>query len=202
MRADATASALLAASLLLGGCAGAGDFAPEAAGLGAGAGAGVLTANPLVGVAVAMAVRLATAEALGYVEGEQQLRVQHAIAAAGGAAALNEVVPWTTEPDAPFDAIFGMLEGHLEVVRDFGGLIACRELLYTAAKRRGGVEGTLDTVESDVEDIAAPPPAQTPTKRDTSWPEAAKDPVLAAVICNGGHGWRWAVSRPAAEAVW
>ena len=75
--------ALLAGSLLLSACAGAGDFAPEAAGLGAGAGAGVLTANPLIGVAVAMVTRLATAEALGYVEGEQQMRVQHAIAAGG-----------------------------------------------------------------------------------------------------------------------
>jgi hypothetical protein len=149
-----------------------------------------------------MVARLATAEALGYVEGEQQLRVQHAIAAAGGAAASNEVVPWTTEPDAAFDAIFGTIEGHLEVVRDFGGLIACRELLYTAAKRRGGAEGTLDTVESDVEDFAAPTPAPTLTPPNSPWPEAAKNPVLAAVICNGGQGWRWAVSRPAAEAVW
>ena len=83
------------------------------------------------------------------------------------------------------------------MVREFGGLISCRELLYTAAERRGGVEGTVDTVESDIRGVVAPStPASDP------WPEAATDPVLAAVICDGGQGWRWAVSRPAAESVW
>ena len=168
--------ALLAVSLLTGACAGVADVAPEAAGLGAGAGAGVLTANPLVGVAVAIATRFAAAEAVGYVEGEQQTRVQHAIAASGGAAATNQVVTWATEENPWFDAMFGRVGGQLEVVRDFGSLIICRELLYTVAASSNDVR--------------------------VAWPEAAIGPVLAAVICNGGQGWRWAVSRPATEATW
>lgn len=192
---------LMAGTLLVGGCAGAGDVAPEAAGLGAGAGAGVLTGNPLIGVAVAIVARLATAEALGYVENEQQERVQHAIAAAGGAAPFHDVVSWTTGPDAVFDAMFGTVEGHLQVVREFGGMISCRELLYTAAKRRGGIEGTTDTIESDLATVVADPAPTAAAGRD-DWPGAAVGPLLVAVICNGDEGWRWAVSRPAIEAAW
>jgi hypothetical protein len=193
--------ALLAVSLLTSACAGVGDFAPEAAGLGAGAGAGVLTANPLVGVAVAIVTRFAAAEAVGYVEGEQQRRVQHAIAASGGAASTNQVVPWATQEDPWLDAMFGRVQGQLEVVREFGSLIICRELLYTVADPRGGVEGTFDTVKQDVAPAASPTPASS-NQVSVAWPEAATGHVLAAVICNGGQGWRWAVSRPATQAAW
>jgi hypothetical protein len=193
--------ALLAVSLLTGACAGVADFAPEAAGLGAGAGAGVLTANPLVGVAVAIVTRFAAAEAVGYVEGEQQTRVQHAIAASGGAASINEVATWATEEDPWFDALFGRVGGRLEVVREFGSLIICRELLYTVADPRGGVEGTFDTVEQDVTPAASPAPTSS-SEIGVAWPGAGTGPVLAAVICNAGEGWRWAVSRPATEATW
>ena len=191
--------ALLTISLLASACTGAADFAPEAAGLGAGAGAGVLTANPLIGVAVAIVTRFAAAEAVGYVEGQQQARVQQAIAAAGGAASVNEVVTWATVEDPWFDATFGRVGGRLEVVREFGNLIVCRELLYAFAEPLGGVEGILETAQQDV--VPETPPAPTPLDQPgAAWPEAANGRVMAAVICNGGQGWRWAVSRPATDA--
>lgn len=121
--------ALLTMSLLAAACTGVGDFAPEAAGLGAGAGAGALTANPLVGVAVAIVTRFAAAEAVGYVEGQQQARVQQAIAAAGGAAAVNDVITWATVADPWFDATFGMVGGRLEV---FAGVRQADRLPGTA----------------------------------------------------------------------
>ena len=110
-----------AAACALSGCAGFGDVAPEAAGLGAGAGAGVLTANPIVGVAVALGVRLATAEGIGYVKNEHRRHVQRAIAAAAGNAADNAAVRWSTNPDAFYRALFGTVRGDVQVVRDFGG---------------------------------------------------------------------------------
>lgn len=141
---------LLLASLGLSGCAGFSDVAPEAAGLGVGASAGVLTANPLVGVVAAMVTRLATAEAIDWMESNQRARVQQAIAGTGGDAALDAVVPWKTEPETTLDAFYGTVTGHLQVIRAFGGLISCRELLYTVATPKGGLEGTLDTTESTV----------------------------------------------------
>jgi len=159
----------------------------------------VLTANPLIGVAVAIATRFAAAEAVGYVEGQQQARVQQAIAVAGGAASVNEVVTWATVEDPWFDATFGMVGGRLEVVREFGKLIICRELLYAFAEPLGGVEGILETAQQDV--VPEAPSAPTPLDQSgAAWPEAANGRVMAAVICNGGQGWRWAVSRPATDA--
>lgn len=202
MSANAVAApALLGISLLMSACAGVADVAPEAAGLGAGAGAGVLTANPLIGVAVAIVTRFATAEALGYVEAEQQTRVQQAIARSAGAASINDVVSWTTEADPWFDGMFGTAAGRLEVVREFGNLIACRELLYSVAAPEGGVEGTFDAAEQELTP-AAPSSPTPPDHPDPAWPAAANELVLAAVVCNGGKGWRWAVSRPATNATW
>lgn len=146
--------AVVVATLALPGCTGFSDVAPEAAGLGVGASAGVLTANPLVGVVAAMVTRLATAEAIDWMESNQRARVQQAIAVAGGDAALDAVVPWKTEPETTLDAFYGTITGHLQVIRAFGGLISCRELLYTVAAPKGGLEGTLDATESTVESDA------------------------------------------------
>ena len=248
-------SMVLATGLLLPGCAGFGDVAPEAAGLGVGASAGILTANPVVGVVAAMVTRLATAEAIDWVETKQRVRVQQAIAAAGGEAPVDAVVPWQTPPDSSLDMFYGTIEGHLQVIRAFGGLISCRELLYTIAPATGGVEGTVDTVESDAEAAAkaaeadveaaarpveqtaeellpesappapppapappapppapappAPPPAPAPPAEPAApppatktWPQAVVGTVLVAAICDGGDGWRWAVSRPTTQAPW
>ena len=237
---------VLAVGLLLPGCAGFSDVAPEAAGLGVGASAGILTANPVVGVVAAMVTRLATAEAIDWVEAKQRLRVQQAIAAAGGEAPLDVVTPWETRPDASLDTFYGTLNGHLQVIRSFGGLIACREVLYTIAPASGGVEGTAAAVEkqaeasakaaeSDIEAVgttveqavdelvpgtpppaspapveepAAQPPPEAPAAQPPppaavkTWPQAVAGSVLVAAICNGGDGWRWAVSRPATQAPW
>jgi hypothetical protein len=103
------------------GCAGLGAVAPEAAGLGAGAGTGVLTANPIVGVAVGLGVRLATAEGIGYIKDEQQRQVQQAIAVAAGNAPDSDPVRWSTDPDAFCGALFGTVAGWAQVVRISAG---------------------------------------------------------------------------------
>jgi hypothetical protein len=180
--------------------------APEAAGLGAGAGAGALTANPVVGVAVALGVRLATAEGIGYVKNEQRRQVQGAIATAAGNAADSAAVRWSTDPDAFYHALFGTASGHVQVVRDFGGRIHCREILYTVQDDGGGVEELVDDPGAEVQSIDADAlnsdggsPAAKPKQTASDWPEASSGPVLAALICKGSLGWQWAVSEPAAE---
>lgn len=178
----------------LGGCAAAGDVIPEVAGLGAGAGAGVLTANPLVGVAVAIGTRFAVAEGVDRMrEGEKRL-VQKAVAETAGDASPGEVVAWSTKPDVVLDAVFGAESGHLQVLREFGGRIPCRELLYTSGEPEGGVEGTAMDVESDI-GIDTPHPAAAPA----DWPGGDVGPLRVAVICRGGRGWRWAVAQPAPD---
>src|SRR5512144_2368507 len=124
-RCRPAAIAWLAASCAVSGCVALGQVAPEAAGLGAGAGAGALTANPIVGVAVGLGVRLATAEGIGYVKNEQRWQVQRAIAAAAGDADDSVAVRWSTHPDALYRTIFGRVSGHVR------GRIHCREILYT-----------------------------------------------------------------------
>jgi hypothetical protein len=179
--------------------------APEAAGLGAGAGAGVLTANPIVGVAVGLGVRLATAEGMGYVKNEQRREVQRAIAAAAGNVADSTPAQWSTDPDAFYDALYGTVTGHVQVVRDFGGRIRCREVLYTV-EESGGVEGLIDQPGADAQSVEAAvlqddgTAAEKPEQPASDWPAASTGPVLAAIICKGSRGWQWAVSEPAAEA--
>lgn len=90
-------------------------------------------------------------------------------------------------------------EGGWKFLREFGKLIACRELLYAFAEPLGGVEGIVEAAQQDVvpETPSAPTPLDEP---GAAWPEPATGRVMAAVICNGGQGWRWAVSRPATDA--
>ena len=173
-RCRPAALAGLAASCTLSGCVALGQVAPEAAGLGAGAGAGVLTANPIVGVAVGLGVRLATAEGIGYVKNEQRRQVQGAIAAAAGDAEDSDAVRWSTHPDALYRTIFGKVGGHVQVVRDFGGRIRCREILYTV-EDQGGVEGLVDDPGAEVQSAMTPcwtPPTATRRRKDRSSPPA------------------------------
>lgn len=204
---------MLAASPAITACAGIGDVAPEAVGLGAGAGAGVVTANPLIGLVVGLGTRLIAAEAIGYVRSEQKFRVQQAIAQAAGNATGTRPVPWSTPPDDFFDTVLGAGHGHLQVVRDLGDRIRCREILYDIASNDDLLETTTETVEADVAGSAgpAPEPAVTspaaavpghdggafPLDQPDPWPQAGADPVKAAVVCYGALGWQWAVSEPA-----
>jgi hypothetical protein len=141
------------------------------------------------------------------VKDEQRRQVQGAIATVAGNAVDSAAVRWSTDPDAFYRALFGTATGHVEVVRDFGGRIRCREILYIVEDDSGGVEelvgdpGTevqrvdADALNSDGGSPAAKPKQQT----GSDWPGASSGPVLAAVICKGSLGWQWAVSEPAAE---
>ena len=199
-RCRPAAFAGLAASCTLSACVALGEVAPEAAGLGAGAGAGVLTANPIVGVAVGLGVRLATAEGIGYVNNEQRRQVQGAIAAAAGDAEDSNVVRWSTHPDALYRTLFGKVGGHVQVVRDFGGRIRCREILYTV-EDQGGVEELVDDPGAEVRSVddvvTNAADGDAPAKKPEQL--AGDRPILAAVICKGSRGWQWAVSEPSAE---
>jgi hypothetical protein len=174
--------------------------APEAAGLGAGAGTSVLTANPIAGIAVGLAVRLATAEGIGYVQDEQQRQVQQAIAAAAGNAADSDPVRWSTDPDAFYGALFGTVGGSVQVVRDFGGRIRCREVLYTVNKD-GGVEGLIDDPGAELQNIETDDgtSADKPDQPASDGAPAASGLPLVAAICRGPRGWQWAVAEPATE---
>jgi hypothetical protein len=178
--------------------------APEAVGLGAGAGAGVLTANPIVGVAVAIGARFTTAEGIGYVKNGQRRQVQGAIATAAGNTADNAPVRWSTEPNAFYRAVFGTVAGYVQVVRDFGGRIHCREILYTVEDDGDGIEELVDSgAEVQSADAAVPNfdggSSEKPQQTTSDWPEAS-GPILAAVICKNSFGWQWAVSEPTAQA--
>jgi hypothetical protein len=191
----------------LAGCTGVGAVAPEAAGLGAGAGAGVLSGNPVVGVAVGLGVRIATAEVIDYVNSEHQRQVHGAIAAAAGAAPPGTRIAWSDDPDFVFSTMFGTAHGHVQVVRDFGGRIPCREIVYTV-ETDGGVEEAIDDPATDLQTVSAaadeaggdsaPAAATAPGGGETPLP--TKAPPLVAVICRGGELdiWRWAVSQPRA----
>jgi hypothetical protein len=182
------------------GCAGLSEVAPEAAGLGAGAGTGVLTANPIVGVAVGLAVRLATDEGIGYVKNEQQRQVQQAIATAAGNAPNSDPVQWSTDPDAFYGALFGTVAGWVQVARDFGGRIQCREVLYTV-KKDGGVEGLIDDPGAELQNMEPDDgtSADQPQHPASDWSPAASGLLRVAAICKGPRGWQWAVAEPATE---
>ena len=186
---------LLAASPAVTACAGIGDVAPEAAGLGAGAGAGVVTANPLIGLVVGLGTRLIAAEAISYVRSEQEFRVQRAIAQAAGNATGTRPVPWSTPPDAVFDTVLGAGQGHLQVVRDLGDRIRCREILYDVDSSEDGLQAAAETAVADVADT--PVDASPAVDQADPWPNAGANRVKAAIVCYGALGWQWAVSEPA-----
>jgi hypothetical protein len=173
------------------------SVAPEATGLGFGAGAGVLTANPIVGVAVGLAARLATAEAIGYVQGEQQKQVHIAIAAASGTAPLETPVRWETTPNTVYDTLFGTIRGQALVMREFGQRIRCREIVYTVEADAGGIGDVVAVVDATAADVPGDGEA---AGVDLPSSLLGNSPLLAAVVCRGELGWQWAVSAPAAAA--
>ena len=162
-------------------------MAPERLGF-AGAGTSVLTANPIVGIAVGLAVRLATAEGIGYVRDEQQRQVQQAIAAAAGRGQRSRAV--VDGSHAFYGALFGTVGGSVQVVRDFGGRIRCREVLYTVNKD-GGVEGLIDDPGAELQNIETDD-GTSADKFDQpasdGAPAASRLPLVAA-ICRGPRGW-------------
>ena len=119
-----TAAALLAAGLLLQGCALLADVGGVAAGAGAGAG----SANPAVGIAVGIAVRSGLRAVADYVDRKRATGEQDAIAEAAGNAPLGQSRPWEIRHTIPF----GNEHGDLEAVREFvTPLATCREIVFT-----------------------------------------------------------------------
>ena len=164
--------------------------------MGAGAGAGIVTANPLIGLAVGLGTRLITAEAISYVQNEQKYRIQQAIAQAAGNSTGTQPIAWSTPPDDFFDSVLGAGHGHLQVIRDLGDRIHCREILYDVSSDDDIIEAAAESVETDVAGTASENGASVSDQADP-WPYAGADPVKAAMVCYGALGWQWAVSEPA-----
>lgn len=110
----------------LGACSFAGDSSPDVAAFGAGALAGGLTANPIIGVGVGLAARFAANEGVKYLQRELQQEVQDEIARAAGHIAPGEIVSWSVVRDIGRDS-----SGRVEVVREFGSNMVCRELIFS-----------------------------------------------------------------------
>jgi hypothetical protein len=132
--APALASVLLSA---LAGCAGTGgsdgvaaetsrDAGTTGAGLGVGLGIGLATANPLIGLLAGVAVRVVPDAILTYVDRKALEQVHARIADAAGRAFPDEVVVWSST-----DVWGERVYGRLEVVREFGTMTRCREILFS-----------------------------------------------------------------------
>ena len=138
------------------------------------------TANPLIGLVVGLGTRLIAAEAISYVRSEQKFRVQQAIAQAAGNATGTRPVPWSTPPDAFFDTVLGAGHGRLQVVRDLGDRIRCREILDDINSSEEGLQAAAETAVADVADT--PVDGSPAVDQADPWPNAGADPVKAAIV--------------------
>ena len=117
----------LAGALALGGCTGFSEIAGDVGAVGVGAVVGGLTGNPLIGFAAGAGAQLALSEGVDYYQREAVDLVHEAIAETAGEAPAGERRAWTVDSTLP------LVEagGEVQVLRDFGGDIPCRELVFT-----------------------------------------------------------------------
>ena len=92
-------------------------------------------------------------------------------------------------------SVLGAGHGHLQVIRDLGDRIRCREILYDVASDDDIVDAAVQSVETDV--AGAANGSGVSADQADPWPHAGADPVKAAMVCYGALGWQWAVSEPA-----
>jgi|GEM_PF-4668926 len=116
---------------LLAGCSIAKPASEDLAGLGAGIIVGGITANPWIGVAAGVGARFAAGTAISAAERDIEKTIRSEIAAAAGLSEVGALVPWSaSHPLLPH-----RIGGNLEVVRDFGKKLQCREIIYTIVTR-------------------------------------------------------------------
>ena len=104
------------------------EGASDAAGV-AGAGlAGAVTRNGAVTAAIGLGVQSAAASGLGYLERRVHRTEQDRIAAVAGALSPGAVAPWQVSHTIPIESDEG---GEVSVSREFGGLLACKEIVFS-----------------------------------------------------------------------
>lgn len=118
---------VLGAASALAGCSSLADISAELGGFGVGAAVGAVTANPFIAVGVGLATQLALEEGIDYYQREEVEVVHIAIAEAAGSAEEGVATPWAAESDLPIVSA----AGQVQVLRDFGGDIACKEIVFT-----------------------------------------------------------------------
>lgn len=93
----------------------------QGAGLAVGIAAGASTGNPLIGLAAGVIASWSTSTAWGYYEQVQLEALQDAVARATGDAQPGDVIGWAG----------GGKYGSVELVREFGQRIRCREIIFS-----------------------------------------------------------------------
>jgi len=115
----------------LSGCSIARPASEDLAGLGAGIIVGGITANPWIGVAAGVGARFTAGAVIDTAERDIEETIRKEIATAAGFSEVGALVPWSaTHALLPY-----RIEGNLEVVRDFGRKLKCREIIYTIVSR-------------------------------------------------------------------
>jgi hypothetical protein len=118
--------------LALAGCA---DFSPQAESLttaGIAAAVGSATGNVALGVIAGIAVALATRESVRYAERRIHGNVQNAIAGTAGPLAPGQAGNWYVEEELPLWGRWGTVQ----VARDFGEAIPCKDIVFTVENDR------------------------------------------------------------------
>lgn len=154
--------------------------------LGVGTAVGAATGNPVIGLAAGVGVRIAAEEGYNYAERAYYGSLQGAVAAAGGMAEPGDVVYWD------FDNFLelGPAGGRIEVVREFGEVLRCKEVIFTFEPGFGDLEVDGIPVATD-----RPPPSAL-----ASVDELPLDTeIFTTTICDTPRGWAWAAPRPSTD---
>jgi hypothetical protein len=168
--------------LMLTGCGGTTtELASDVGALGVGGAVGAATGNPAIGLVAGLGTQLALDEGYLYAERRFYGSKQERIAAAGGRAAVGEVVPWTFE--GPLD--LGDSRGRVEAVREFGRHMRCKEIIFTVEPLPR---------DPDARDRQSGPNEVSPV--DPADPLPATTEVFTTTICRTPDGWAWAASQP------
>ncbi|MGF1626111.1 MAG: hypothetical protein ACFCVH_14610 [Alphaproteobacteria bacterium] len=112
---------MLLSLALLSACSLGQESTQQGAGLGVGLAAGTATGNPLIGLAAGVIASWSASTAWGVYEQQQTEALQAAIARATGDAKPGEVIGWAG----------GGKYGNVELVREFGEVTRCREIIFT-----------------------------------------------------------------------
>jgi hypothetical protein len=159
------------------------DVLSEVGAVGVGGAVGAATGNAGLGLAAGVGASIAFDEGYAFAERRFYQSKQDSIAVVAGETPPGERAAWTFK--GPFD--LGTSRGRLEVVRRFGEIAPCKEVVYTVEplpperqERAGTYKGGGPV---------------TPVALDAPLPEEAG--VFVTTVCRNPDGaWRWAQSRP------
>ena len=111
--------------MALGGCAGAGLGGVATAGVAAAVGSA--TGNPLIGLGAGLAAAYGVDQGVKYGERRIEENVQGAVASTAGPLEVGKAAPWRVSDDLPFTG----RSGTVQVAREFGEAIPCKDVVFT-----------------------------------------------------------------------